>query len=444
VKIAYVTAGAAGMYCGSCLHDNTLAAALIRQGHDVALIPTYTPIRTDADDVSIDRVFYGAINVFLEQKSALFRHTPWLVDRMLNGPRLLDWASKRGASVDARGLGEMTLSVLEGEEGKQSKELDRLVEWLQEFRPEIVQLTNSMFLGTARRIRAALGVPVVCSVQGEDIFLEELEEPHRTQVHEALRRRAADVDAFVAPSRYYVDYMSDYLAIPPERIHEVRLGVNLQGFEGDVERSERPFVIGYLARICPEKGLHLLVEAFRRLVDETGREQVRLRIAGYLGERDRPYLEGILEQIQSWGLDGSVDHVGEVDRREKIDFLRTLNALSVPTTYREPKGLFVLEALAAATPVVLPDHGAFPEMLEATEGGVLVEPGSAPALVEAFRRLMDDPQRCDEMGRRGREAVQRDYNDAVTAERSLEIYRGLIAAAGARGGAEVRARSGDA
>ena len=70
MKIAYITAGAAGMYCGSCLHDNTLAAALMAKGHEVALIPTYTPTRTDEEDVSIDRVFYGAVNVFLETKVA--------------------------------------------------------------------------------------------------------------------------------------------------------------------------------------------------------------------------------------------------------------------------------------------------------------------------------------------------------------------------------------
>ena len=76
MRIAHISAGAAGMYCGTCIHDNTLATALKRLGVDVALIPTYTPLRTDEQDVSIDRVFYGGINVFLQQKWSLFRHTP--------------------------------------------------------------------------------------------------------------------------------------------------------------------------------------------------------------------------------------------------------------------------------------------------------------------------------------------------------------------------------
>ena len=77
------------MYCGSCMRDNTLVAALRGQGRDVTLIPLYTPIRTDEPDVSERRVLYGAINVHLQQRWAVFRHTPWWVDRILDSPALL-------------------------------------------------------------------------------------------------------------------------------------------------------------------------------------------------------------------------------------------------------------------------------------------------------------------------------------------------------------------
>ena len=270
MKLAHITPGAGGMYCGSCMHDNTLASALIKLGHEVALIPIYTPVRTDETDVSIDQVFYGAVNVYLEQKSALFRHTPRLVDRLLNTPRLLDWASSRGSTVDARELGELTLSVLQGEEGKQRKELERLVTWLRdEYRPDLVHLSNSMMVGMARRIRDELKVPVLCSVQGEDIFVDELREPWLTRVREALRERARDTDGFIATSRYYLDYMSAYLDVSKERMHEVHLGIKLEDFADSEEPRAQgdPFVVGYLARICPEKGLHVLVEAFRDLCD---------------------------------------------------------------------------------------------------------------------------------------------------------------------------------
>lgn len=428
MKIAYITAGAAGMYCGSCLHDNTLAAALIRKGHDVALIPTYTPIRTDEEDVSIDRVFYGAINVYLEQKSALFRHTPWLVDRLLDGKGLLDWASRRGASTDARQLGDLTLSVLQGQDGRQSKELEKLIQWMREHhRPDIVHLTNSMFLGMASSIRAELDVPVLCSVQGEDIFLDALFEPQRSRVRRLLVERARDVEGFTATSRYYVDFMSSYLEVPREKVHHVKLGLNLDGHGSQPPGiGELPFTIGYLARVCPEKGLHNLVEAFRQLAADVGRERVRLRVAGWLGERDRPYFDRLREEVARWGLEEVVDFLGEVDRQQKLEFLRSIHVLSVPTTYREPKGLYVLEALANGVPVVQPGHGAFPELIQETGGGLIVDPDSPADLVRGLRELMDDPERRKSLGNRGQQAVRRDYTDDVMAEETLKLYRRYV------------------
>jgi len=429
MRIAYITAGAAGMYCGSCLHDNTLARALIALGHDVSLIPTYTPIRTDEEDVSIDRVFYGAINVFLEQKLSIFRHTPWLFDRLLTSRRLLNWASRFRGSTNATDLGALTLSVLQGELGYQKKELERLVEWLRdELRPEVVHLTNSMFVGMARRIRQELGVPVICSVQGEDLFLDELIEPYRSRVMGLLHERAEDVDAFVSTSEYYARHMVNYLGLDEQKMHQVNLGIDLGDLEGQAARKpDDPFVIGFLARLCPAKGLHLTVEAFRRLADRRGPDGLRLRIAGYLEERDRTYVDELLQQVDAWGLTPYVEYVGEVDRQAKAAFLRGLHVLTVPTIYREPKGLFALEALACGVPVVQPRHGAFPEMIERTGGGLLVEPDSSEALAAGLGELMDDPARREEMGRRGREVVRAEYNERVMADRTLEVYREQLA-----------------
>ena len=425
MRAAYITAGAAGMYCGSCLHDNALAAALQRAGHDVALIPTYTPIRTDEVDVSIDRVFYGAINVYLEQKIPLFRAVPKVIERMLNSPKLLGLVSNIGSSIDARHLGDLTLSILQGEDGRQSKELDELVEWLRDdYRPEIVHITNSMLIGMVRKVKKEIGVPVLCSVQGEDIFLEQLTEPYHTRVRDTLRERARDIDAFVATSAYYGEFMADYLDVPAERMHHVKLGINLEGHGTDAAAaSGDPFTVGYLARICPEKGLHLLMEAFRHLAERAGRERVRLRIAGWLGQRDRAYLEECMKRARVAGIDDLVDYVGEVDRTQKIDFLRSVDVLSVPTVYREPKGLYVLEALANGVPVVQPRHGAFPELIEATGGGLLVEPESAEALAAGLRELMDDPERRAALGRAGKKVVHESYSDTAMAEATLELYR---------------------
>ncbi len=426
MRIAYITAGAAGMYCGSCLHDNTLAAALMAKGHEVALIPTYTPVRTDEEDVSVDRVFYGALNVFLEQKSAVFRHIPepfhWLLDR----PKLLEWISGRGVSIDASKLGDMTLSVAKGEAGNQRREVEELVGWLRDdFKPDIVHITNSMFLGLAEPLKREVGVPVLCSLQGEDIFLDQLPEPFKSQVHEQLQAHARAVDGLVATCDYYAGFMADYLDVDVGRIHVVPLGIKLEGHRGapPTPSDGAPFTVGYLARICPEKGLHELVEAFAVLAGRAGKENLRLRVAGYLGKHDEDYFQGIEKRVTGLDLTEVFDYVGEVSRAEKIDFLQAIDVLSVPTTYRDPKGLFVLEALANGIPVVQPAHGSFPEMIAATGGGLLFEPGSIESLTDKLERLMREPHTRHELGSRGADAVHAHFSAADMAAVTLGVYR---------------------
>ena len=425
MRIAHIAAGAGGMYCGSCIHDNTLAAALQKNGHKVVLIPTYMPLRTDETNVSINQIFYGGINVYLQDKFALFRHTPWTVDRFLNSPTLLNWVSKLGATTDAKVLGALTVSVLKGEQGHQKKELAKLVKWLEDFfKPKLVLLPNSMFVGIAKEIKRELAVPVLCAVQGEDIFLEQLVEPYKSQALKQLRERALDIDAFIAPSQYYADFMAEYLNIPLEKIHVVRLGLNLQGHGMEqFKQNSKPFVIGYLARICPEKGLHLLIEAFYQLRQKLGPDKILLKIAGYLDKKEELYFNNLKNQIDARGLNGDIKYIGEVDRLQKIIFLNNLHVLSVPTTYKEPKGLFVLEALANGVPVVQPRHGSFPELIEATGGGILVEPESPSAIAEGIEYLMNDAECREKLGRQGKEAVHRLFSDKVMAEATLEVYK---------------------
>jgi hypothetical protein len=109
------------MYCGSCLRDNALAAALIRRGHDVVLSPVYTPTRTDERNVSAEHVFFGGISVFLEQHVPVFRYTPHALDRLWDSTWALRLASKRQIKVDPKSLGELTVSMLKGEHGFQAK-----------------------------------------------------------------------------------------------------------------------------------------------------------------------------------------------------------------------------------------------------------------------------------------------------------------------------------
>ena len=423
MRLAYITAGAAGMYCGSCIHDNALAAALVRRAADVVLIPTYTPLRTDEENVSLDRVFYGGVNIFLQQQWSFFRRTHRFFDRVLDSPLLIRTLARFGSSTNARDLGPLTVSILAGEEGNQQKELTRLVAYLQrDFQPDLVELTNAMFVGMARQLKAQLGVPVLCALQGEDLFLDGLPEPYKTQALNILRHRAQDIDAFIAPCAYYREYMAEYLQVPRSKIHVVPLGLNLTGHGQEPPPTDGPDKIGYLARICPEKGFHLLVEAFRSLKEQPEFAALRLEAAGYLSAYDKPYFAEQVQKIRRWGLADSFAYHGAVDRREKIRFLCSLHVFSVPSVYADPKGLSILEALANGIPVIQPDHGAFPELIAATGGGLLVKPHSPEALANELAALLRDKKRRRQLGQTGQEAVHSRFHADAMAAGTLAVY----------------------
>ena len=425
MRIAYITAGAAGMYCGSCMHDNTLVAALTALGHEALLIPTYTPVRTDEPNVSQRRVFFGGINVYLQQKLAFFRHTPWVFDRLLDAPRLLRWVSRFAVKTQAEELGDLTVSMLKGEHGYQRKEIIKLARWLEgEAHPHIINFTNALLSGLVHDIKERLNVPVLCTLQGDDIYLEALPEPYRAKCLTLIREHCRQIDGFIATSAYYADFMTSYFEIPREKIHVVYPGLNLDGHGGTRPKDEqREFTIGYFARICPEKGLHHLVEAFRILRQSPDVPPCRLHVSGWLGEKDRSYLAGLQQRLQEWGLLEHFAHVPAPDHAGKVRFLQGLDVLSVPTAYREPKGLYVLEALANGVPVVQPRHGSFPELIEATGGGLLANPEDPADLALKLRQLMDNVSHRDELGRKGKQAVHEHFHAERMARDTEEVYR---------------------
>jgi hypothetical protein len=220
MKIVLITAGAGGMYCGSCLRDNALASALMEAGHEVLLIPTYTPTRTDEKNVSHRRVFLGGINVYLQQYSRFFRQTPWVADRLLDFPPLLRFTTRWGVSVDPARLGSLTVSVLRGLRGFQSKEIRKLVQFLAgDARPEIITLPNSLLIALAPAIKSVMNVPVCCTLQGEDLFLDGLGEPYRSESLRLIREHIPHVDAFLAVSHFGARRMIQSYGIPAERTH---------------------------------------------------------------------------------------------------------------------------------------------------------------------------------------------------------------------------------
>jgi glycosyltransferase involved in cell wall biosynthesis len=423
MRVVLLTPGTGSYYCGVCMRDNALAKEVIRQGHEALMLPMYLPLTLDEAPANPETpVFYGGINVYLQQKYPLFRHSPRWLDRLLNYRGFLRLAAKQSGMTNGAELGAITLSMLEGEEGKQAKELEELVQWLRGHSPDAVWISTALLAGLARRIVRELGIPVLCSLQGEDVFLDDLPEPWRRQCWDTLAERSSDIAGFIAPSRYYGDLMGGRLRLAPGQLHVIPNGIALDGFAPS-EKTPLPPVIGYLARFVEGKGLGLVVDAFIELQRRGRFPDTRLHCLGAMTADDERYVAMLRKKLTAAGCAERVEFHPNVSREEKIRLLETLTLLSVPTKYGEAFGLFLLEALAAGVPVVQPRTAAFPEIVEATGGGILFDDMTAESCADAWETLLADPEKARTLGRQGCAAVAADYSIQRLAERYLDLTR---------------------
>ncbi len=410
MKIVFITAGAAGMYCGSCMHDNAVAKALGKLGADCILQPLYTPIRTDDLSVASTEVFFGGIHIYLVQRLPWLRRMPGIVRRLLNRPGFLGWATRRSSSTDARMLGELALAMLKGEHGVLRDEVQRLVHWLRdEMQPDAIVLSNLLIGGCLPVIRREMPhVKTAVLLQGDDAFLDYLPDHYRLAAVSELTKLSRSCDTLIVNTKFYRDKMASLLGRDTDDFEVMPLSIDVEPFKQlPSKRDKPPRSVGYLARVAPEKGLHHLVAAWLELVKRPGFEDVQLNVAGWLGEQHIQYKRQLEATIQTAGKADQYRYLGSPALNEKLEILRSFDLLCVPTEFEEPKGLFVLESLAAEVPVVLPSRGAFPELIQSTGGGIIVNapPTDAIKLADGLQQMLGDESRRTAMGRAGRDAV---------------------------------------
>ena len=430
-KIIYLTAGAGGMFCGSCMHDNALSRALSKEGWNIQLVPTYTPIRTDEKDFSVDQVLFGGINVYLQQRIPFVRYLPSFVDRFLNSPRLIRRVTARSVETDPKLLGKLAYSMLLGSQGNQRKEVKMVGKWLNASKPDLLIFSNILVGGCIEDIHRDLDVPILVTLQGDDVFLDSLNEPFRSKCIDRIKEICRHVDGFIVQSEFFRGYMSDYFSIDPARIHVTPLGLDVSDFSGFLEpRQEsdlgRNLTIGYMARLANEKGLHHLVDAFIKLKQQPETAHVKLKIAGWLSKENEAYANQQWKKLAEHELTSEYDYLGSIDRADKLDFFRTIDLLCVPTEFQEPKGLYALEAMAAGIPVVLPAHGAFPELIEQSTGGVLFEPGNSLELSQKLLALLNDQPRRLKLAAQGQGFVHQHRNASAMAKSTSQLIETFL------------------
>ena len=425
MKIAQLTPGSGdNFYCANCLRDAELVKELRRKGHDILMIPMYLPLQADKDEkVSNAPVFFGGINVYLQQKFPFFRKTPRWLDRLFDRPVLLKLAGKKSDMTSAKELGELTISMLQGKQGRQKKELDRLVEWLvqDENKPDIVCLSNALLSGLSEQIKEKLNVPVVCLLEDEDTFVDNLPGPFAEKAWKIISQRCKDIDAFISVSRHYANIFKKKAGIEDSRLFAVNPGIAIENYKSD-ERKKEPATIGFLSCMSEEKGLDILVDAFIILKQNEKLKGTKLCITGGQRRQDKEFIRKIRRKLTDSNLHDDVEFLTEFDQESRLNFLQRLTALSVPERRSPAYGLYVLEALASSVIPVQPRMGVFIEML-GSGGGVLHEPNTPEAIAKELEKILSDSDYAKKLAGEGRKIATEKFNVEKSAEEMLNIYK---------------------
>ncbi len=420
MKLVFLTPGTGTWHCGACLRDHALATALLAAGHEVSLVPMYLPLHLDQPGTGASPagpVFFGGVTIFLRQRFGWFERAPGWLTRWLDHPVLLRMVARRARLTDAASHGEMTLAMLRLEESRMGREMERLADWLAVERPDVLCLSNALQAGLIRPLKQRLGVRIICSFQGEDSFLDGLPEPFRRRCWRELAVRVREADALVAPSRFYAELMRQRLDPPPAAIEVIPNGIDPAHFLPPAPAE--PPVIGYLARLCREKGVEIMVDAFIHLRQRLGHPSAQLHLAGAATAGDQPLMVGLQQRLKAAGLAGEVTWQPNLAGADKPAMLASLSLFSVPALCPEAFGLYVVEALAAGVPVVQPAAAAFPELLDGV--GRLVAPGNPAALAEAWHELLASPDELRRLAIASRAHAESRFAAQRMAERFLAL-----------------------
>ena len=384
----------------------------------MAVMPLYLPLK-DPSFLADTPLFFPATTVYLSQKYYRKRSLPQWMEKALNSDFSLSLAASFSGSTSAGVLEEMTLSMITGEDEVFRRQAPALVEWIgQHERPDIVHLSSSLLIGVGKAIGKATGIPIVCSLQDEEIWIEALGKEWAQAAWQGIGASMSYIDCFIAPSEFYKrKVMRRFPAMPP--VHVVYPGLDVGKYASE-RYPERP-VIGFFYRMNEANGLRILAEAFVKVKKEGRVPGLRLRIGGGYTSADKPFLRKVHRILAPYKQE--VDWLGAYRLQDHAAFYRDISAICVPITFEEGAGLYLCEAFAAGRPAVEPLEGSMAEI--AADGGLLYTPNTGSALAGAIEKLFTVNGLWEQCRNQALRLSNTRYNHETLAAKLYEIYAAL-------------------
>ena len=414
MRIVYLITGSGGsFYCGNCYRDMLYLRAIRKvQGITATAIPLYLPPdRSNVDKGFDNKVFFGAISMYLREKVHIFRNMPAFLDKFFDFSLFLKLAARQAGTTRTEGLEELTINMIEGDNTFRSAEMSRLVHYLsKDGRPDIIHLSNALILGLARQLKNRMNVKIVCSLLNEDDWIDDMDEPFRGRAWDMIAREAKYVDTFVTPSNYYKQLFIKKTGLSGQNINIVPLGFDPEKHTVDKVKKGGPPAIGYFCRVNSHNGFDKLVDAFIILKTKNLIPGLTLNVCGgYTGD-DKPFIKVQIKKIRDHGFQKSIKIYPEFQGNKKAEFFNDVDVISVPVRKYDGYGLYILEANIAGIPVVQPATGAFPEIIEKTGGGLTYTPDTVEGLADALLLLLMDEKLRDELGNKGSAGVRKELS----------------------------------
>ncbi len=427
MKIVHVIPGSGGsFYCGNCLRDSKLFEAIRKKGHDVIILPMYLPLFAHDNNNKDVPVFFGAISIYIKQNYPLFRKMPQWLEKLLNSKPMLKLAAGMANSTRAKGLEDMTVSMLMGEEGQQKKELETMIKWLEDhYKPDLIHISNALLLGLAPMMKKRLNVPIVCSLQDEDVWVDVMSEPFREKVWELMKQKTEHVDKFISVSNYFTDLMKKKMQIDRDKIQTLYLGVNPADYKY-INSIQKPRNIGFISRLSEENGLDILIDAFILLKNHPHHKDTKLLLTGGHTADDKKFLKTQKLKITLAGLKEQVEFLPEFDDSKRADFFNQTAVLSVPVRKGEAFGIYLAEAMASGIAIVQPKLGAFPEVVEISKGGITYENNDPQSLANAWLEIFNDEGKLKKFSENAVKSVETEFNINNLAGKMIDIYNNTI------------------